>query len=290
MSKCASRSRSMAALLAACTRSPGCSAFTARAQLVNVGELPLEEAVVVEIVGGGEVRHRPGQLHPAGVPRRGQHARCLGRVARAEPSHAGVELDVHPAPAGGRDRLDVALVPDHHVRVGRERLLQLSRAERSHHQHAHAPQIGLAQLARLLRAGHRQPARAAGERGPRALAPRRDRSRRPSPPRTAPRPSRSSARRRAQLRSIAATFTLACARALGHAPRRHPRGVSAPRRSVTPARARGQRGDHVGGDHALGGALPARRLRGPRRRAATRPRRPPRTRRDPARAAPRSRP
>ena len=73
---------------------------------------------------------------------------------------------------------------------------QLVGAERAHHEQRHVPEPGLAQLARLARAGDRQPARAAGERRTRALAPRRGRSRRPSPPRTArrPRPARSQPR------------------------------------------------------------------------------------------------
>ena len=61
------------------------------------GELLLEERPVV-LVGGGEVRHRAGEPQARGGGDGGRDARGLRGVARAEPAHPRVELDVHAGP------------------------------------------------------------------------------------------------------------------------------------------------------------------------------------------------
>ncbi len=132
-------------------------------------ELRREEPFVIEVVGSGEMRHQPNQLHSLGVSRGRHGTRSLRRIARTEPSHAGIELHVHAPAAGGSDRLHLPLVPYDHIRIRRERFLQLHSGQRSHHEHAHLAESRLAQLFRLDRPGDRQPARAASQRGASAL-------------------------------------------------------------------------------------------------------------------------
>ena len=64
----------------------------------EAGELLAREGGVV--VGGREVRHRPGQPQPRRRGHRGGDALRLGGVARAEPAHPAVELDVDPGRVG----------------------------------------------------------------------------------------------------------------------------------------------------------------------------------------------
>ncbi len=132
-------------------------------------QLACEEARVAEIVSGGEMGHHARQLDPGTLPRGARHARCLRRVARTEAAHARIELDVDAPAARVGDRLQVALIPHHHVGACRQRLLQFHHAERAHHQDPHPPQARLAKLAHLAAAGDRQPAGAAGERRAGAL-------------------------------------------------------------------------------------------------------------------------
>ena len=202
MSNCARGVRSVAALLAAWTITPGWRAASARAHGVNSSSCALEEAVVRALVGGREMRHQASQLRPpvARSPPAQRRASRSIRIARPEPAHPGVQLDVHRPPPAARDG------------VARNCSLQTTtsasaasacassvRRQRAHHEHPHLAQAGLAQLARLARRRHRQPARAA-RRAPRARsAPRRARSRRPSRPRTA----RAVAQLGAQARAVA---------------------------------------------------------------------------------------
>ena len=99
-------------------------------------------------------RSRSGSSPPP-APRPAARARARRpramprRVARAEPAHAGVELDVHPPAAGGRDRL-AGRARSRRPRRRRPRAPRRSSAwaQGAHHQHAHVAQARLAQLAR----------------------------------------------------------------------------------------------------------------------------------------------
>ncbi len=108
------------------------------------GQLAGEEPIVLQLIRGREVRHHARQAHARGLLCRTGHARGLDRVTCAEPSHARVELDVHTTAPGRCDSLQITLVPDDHVGVGRKRLAKLQRAERAHHEHAHIAQASLA--------------------------------------------------------------------------------------------------------------------------------------------------
>ena len=78
------------------------------------------------------MRHRAREAHGGGARRDLRDARGLVRVARAEPAHARVELDVHGPAAASRDGLDEALVPRDDIRAGRKRDVELVRRQRAH--------------------------------------------------------------------------------------------------------------------------------------------------------------
>ena len=100
-------SRSTAALLAACTISSGRSRLAARrAQRAKRVELPREEAVVVELVGGREVRHQPDRLDAAALARRAP-ARAWPRSASRVPRRPMPESSLtctRPPPAAATAR------------------------------------------------------------------------------------------------------------------------------------------------------------------------------------------
>ena len=134
-------------------------------------ELLVEERVAA-LVGGGEVRHQPRR---AASPARARATRVASRrVARAQPAHAGVELDVH-ARASRRGRARRA-------NSSRQATTSASAAERDRRapRRSSAPMTSIgavdaggAQRARLLRRRHREPRRAArrARRAPPATAP-----------------------------------------------------------------------------------------------------------------------
>ena len=128
-------------------------------------ELAREEAIVVQFVGGGEVRHQAHRLDSARVARQCEHARSQPAVACAQAAHPRVELDVHPPAARLGDGAHVALAPHDHVDIGRQRVGDVLQRERSHHEDRHFADACLAQLTGLLRAGHGEPACSPGERG-----------------------------------------------------------------------------------------------------------------------------
>ena len=120
-------------------------------------ELGVDERLVV-LVGGGEVRHQPHEAVAGGLG----DARGLLRVARAQPPHAGVELDVHARP--GAELGDERLPPGHDVGARRGRDRELGIRQRAHHQQRPRDPAG-AQLRGLAGGRHRQPRRPAGVRG-----------------------------------------------------------------------------------------------------------------------------
>ena len=149
-------------------------------------ELLVDERLVV-LVGGGEVRH---QAHEPVAGRLGDPGGLVG-VARAEPPHPGVELDVHAG--AGAELGDERLAPGDDVGAGGHCHRELLVRQRAHHQHR-AVDARAAQLGGLGRRRHREPGgaaplrRACGRHGPvpvavglddRAQARRRDRGGQP---------------------------------------------------------------------------------------------------------------
>ena len=133
----------------------------------------LAEEVVAELVGGGEVGHRGHQLDARLRGGRLRHARGLLRVTRPQPSHPGVELDVHaPAPARGH-RGDELLAPRDDVGARRQCAVELLGAQRTEDEQRRVDAVR-AQLRGLVGRRHRQPRGAAGQggvgRGRRAVA------------------------------------------------------------------------------------------------------------------------
>ena len=122
----------------------------------------LGEECVAGLVGGGEVGHETGQ---ALARRRGDGVGLRG-IARAEPAHAGVQLDVHARRAVAQHLAQPRLAPGDDVRTRGERDVELLAGQRAHDQHARLD-ARLAQLRGLVRARDGQPRRAAVERRPR---------------------------------------------------------------------------------------------------------------------------
>ena len=149
-------------------------ARVALAQLAGEGLKAFElggEVVVAGLVRGGEVRHQPGEHEPLVLRGRGGDGARLLRVARAEPAHPGVELDVDARrTAAGRralgQRVDEALLPGHDVRVGLQRRARVLRRKRPHHEDRPGDSVA-AEVLGLGRRGDAEPACAAGDRSPR---------------------------------------------------------------------------------------------------------------------------
>ncbi len=114
------------------------------------------------VVGGGEMGHRPCQPFARG----GGDPRCLFGIARAEPAHPGVQLDVDASvPRQARDEV---LAPGDHVGVRLERDRELVAGERAHDQQPAFEPRG-AELRGLAGGRHRQPGRTAAPCGPGSL-------------------------------------------------------------------------------------------------------------------------
>ena len=174
-------------------------------------------------------------IRPASSPRGPEPAAATpeawsGRAS--QPAHAGVELHMHAPTAGGGDGRELLLAPDDHVSAA-----------------ASAARIRR-RRARPSRARARQPARPRAARAPRARRRRRAswpllRARRARGHRAVPvavglddgaqrRPPAQLAEHRAQLRSIAARFTLATARRARGDARRGRRGERVSQRRSPP--------------------------------------------------------
>ena len=168
MSRWAAGSRSVAALLAACS-SPGGTATEAaksrkRASWAPKWSSPSSSAVAKCVIRpASSIRSSPAAA-AASSPRQ-------GRVGGAQPAHAAVELHVHADRPGGSasgKRAQELGVPGHHVGLRGQRHVHLLARERSHHKDPLAYAAG-PQARGLGRGGHRQPVGAARQRRPRGL-------------------------------------------------------------------------------------------------------------------------
>ena len=164
-------SRSVAAELAAWMTASGWVCLTSAANGAKRRELLAQERVA-DLVGGGEMGHSAGHGQARRRVDRGHDAAGDGDVARAQPAHAAVQLDVHPQrPAGQRGH--EAFVPGDDVGVGLDGDVDLGPRQRAHDQQ---PPLDprRAQGRCLAGRGHGQPGRAA--------LPRRRRARRGAVP------------------------------------------------------------------------------------------------------------
>ena len=156
------------------------------------------------------MRHRADELDRRLAAAASRHARRLLAVARAQAPHPGVELDVHAPASARRHRVDERLAPRDDVGARGQRGVELLGAQRAEDEQRPVDAVR-AQLRGLVRGGHREPGGAAGQR-------RAGGGQRPVPVavgldhRAQLGAARSSRRRRATLRSIAATLTRASAR------------------------------------------------------------------------------
>ena len=171
MSMRAAGSASVAAELAACTITPGCSARIVVRPAGEGGELRAQEAGVV-LVGGREVGEDAGQPQAGASATAAAVRRGLVGVAGAEAAHAGVELDVH---AGLRRRARCARAAIVRAVASRQQATSAPRAQgdvellgRQRAEHEQRPlDAGGAQLGGLGGGRDRQPGGAGGLRGAR---------------------------------------------------------------------------------------------------------------------------
>ena len=260
-SKCAAGSRSVAALLAACTsrtgRAVGCGRPRLEARELLAEEASPRSSAVAKCVqaASSSARRRQGGDDRVGL---------LG-VARAEAAHAGVELDVHArrAPEATSARARAFQAPMSAPASRRSQLLVVTRPAPG------APVVATRRSRAPRRRGHREPRRAAGQRGLRArpapavavgLDHRTQRAfgacaaaarRRPPPPRGRPCPARDPAR------VAPSPFSAARTSARDTNPMQRPRsttagGCAGARRSNAPPRRSSRRLDgHRGSAHQI---------------------------------------
>ena len=178
MSKCERGSRRVAALLAACTTISGYEALSCSAQPLNVSSWRAKNWSCSSSAVAKWVIAPASSTCAVSAASAATRSPCSGSRVPSRPMPLSSLTCTRPPPACATARNHL-LAPHDDVGLGRERFVQLDRAESAHHKQSHLAEARAPQLDGLVRTRHRKPRRAS-RRVPRAhSAPPRGHSRRP---------------------------------------------------------------------------------------------------------------